>query len=79
MATCPKCMGALTEHHRCRRGVMSRVSESMSPVCIGGGLGVALCLAIDDGHPPVPLMVAAAALGAVLARAVREAVSGGRS
>ena len=51
----------------------------MSPVCIGGGLGVALCLAIDDGHPPVPLMVAAAALGAVLARAVREAVSGGRS
>jgi hypothetical protein len=76
MATCPKCFGALTEHHRCPRGVLSRVTDALSTIGIGGSIGVALCLAIDDGHPPVPLMVAAAALGAVLANAVRQAVSG---
>jgi len=76
MATCPKCMGALTEHHRCPRGVWSRITDSLSTIGIGSGIGVALCLAIDDGHPPVALMVAAAALGAVLANAVRQAVSG---
>jgi hypothetical protein len=76
MATCPKCFGALSEHHRCPRGVLSRVTDALSTIGIGGGIGVALCLAIDDGHPPVPLVVAAAALGAVLANAVRQAVSG---
>ena len=76
MATCPKCMGALGEHHRCSRGRLSRISDSLSAVAIGGAIGVGLCLATNDGHPPVPLMVAAAALGAVLANAVRQAVSG---
>jgi hypothetical protein len=76
MATCPKCMGALTEHHRCPRGMLSRVTDTLSTIGIGSGIGVALCLTIDDGHPSVPLMMAAAALGAVLANAVRQAVSG---
>jgi hypothetical protein len=47
-------------------------------VGIGGAIGVGVCLAINDGQAPISLMLAAAALGAVLANAVRQAV-GGRS
>jgi hypothetical protein len=75
MATCPKCFGALTEHHRCPKGRLSRITDALSTVSIGGGIGIVLIYMIDER--PVPaLLVAAAALGAVLANAVRQAVSG---
>jgi hypothetical protein len=75
MATCPKCMGALTEHHRCPRRTLSRLSETLSTLAVGGGLGALFCFAIVER--PVPaLVVAGAALGAVLANAVRQAVGG---
>jgi hypothetical protein len=68
-------MGALTEHHRCRRRTLSRLSESLSTLGVGGGIGALVCFAIEDR--PVPaLVLAAAALGAVLANAVRQAVGG---
>jgi hypothetical protein len=75
MATCPKCYGALTENHRCPRGMPSRVMRALSTVGIGGALGALFCFVIDD-RPAAALVVAAAALGAVLATAVRQAVSG---
>ena len=75
MATCPKCMGALTEHHRCPRGPFSRISESLSTVAIGSVIGAVLCYVIDE-RPPAALVVAGAALGAVIASAVRQAVIG---
>jgi hypothetical protein len=75
MATCPKCFGALTEHHRCPKGRLSRVTDTLSTLAIGGVIGIVLIYVIDER--PVPaLLVAAAALGAVLANAVRQAVSG---
>jgi hypothetical protein len=75
MATCPKCFGALTEHHKCPKGRLSRVGDALSTVGIGGIIGVVLSYAIDDR--PVPaLVVASAALGAVLASAVRQAIGG---
>jgi hypothetical protein len=75
MATCPKCFGALTEHHRCPKGRLSRVTDALGTLCIGGVIGIVLIYMIDER--PVPaLLVAAAALGAVLANAVRQAVSG---
>ena len=77
MATCPKCMGALTEHHRCPKGPLSRLFEALSVVTVGGIVGMVLCFGLVDS--PVPaLVVAAAALGGVLAGAVRQAVRGGR-
>ena len=70
-------MGALTEHHRCPRGHLSRLTDALSTVSVGGVIGVLLCYGLVDG--PVPaLVVAAAALGGVLASAVRQAVGGGR-
>jgi hypothetical protein len=73
MATCPKCMGALTEHHRCPRGPLRRLTDSMSVVGVGGAIGAAVTFAIDD-RPPGALILAAAALGGVLASAVRQAI-----
>ena len=75
MATCPKCFGALTEHHKCPKGRLSRVTDALSTVTVGGAIGIVLTYLIDER--PVPaLLLAAAALGAVLASAVRQAVSG---
>ncbi len=75
MATCPKCFGPLTENHRCPKGRLSRVTDALSTVTIGGVIGVVLSYVIDER--PVPaLVVAAAALGAVLASALRQAIGG---
>lgn len=68
-------MGALTENHRCPRGTLRRIGDALSTVGIGGAIGSLLCFAIVD-RPAVPLVLAAVALGAVLATAVRQAVGG---
>jgi hypothetical protein len=47
--------------------------ESLSTVGLGGLLGAVLCFAVED-RPAAALLVAAAALGAVLASAVRQAI-----
>ena len=75
MATCPKCMGFLEENHRCPRGLWSRLSEALVTVGIGAGAGTIFCYAIED-RPLASLVLAAAALGGVLAMAVRQAISG---
>lgn len=73
MATCPKCLGALTENHRCPHGLSRRVVESLSTVGVGGLIGALLCFGLED-RPAGALVLAAAALGAVLASAVRQAL-----
>lgn len=73
MATCPRCFGALTDSHKCPKGIFSRVLEAVSTVGVGAVVGVVMCFAIED-RPAAALVVAAAALGAVLASAVRQAV-----
>jgi hypothetical protein len=68
-------MGALSEHHRCPRGPFSRLSDALSTVGVGGVIGAVLVYVMVDR--PLPAMVlAAAALGGVLASAVRQAVGG---
>jgi hypothetical protein len=68
-------MGALTENHRCPRGRLHRLTDALSTVGVGALIGVVLLYAFDER--PVPaLVMAAAALGAVLTSAVRQAVNG---
>jgi len=67
-------MGFLEEGHRCPRGVFSRLGEALLTLLIGAAVGIALCYAIEY-RPVAPLVLAAAALGAVLASAVRQATS----
>jgi hypothetical protein len=73
MATCPRCLGPLTEHHRCPRGPVRRIAETISTLGIGAIAGALLCFVIEE-RPAAALVLAAAALGAVLANAVRGAV-----
>jgi hypothetical protein len=75
MATCPKCMGALTENHKCRPRILRRITDALSTVGVGSLLGAILCFAVDE-RPAGALVLAAAALGAVLAVAVRQAIVG---
>jgi hypothetical protein len=77
MATCPRCMGALTENHRCPRGIFSRLTDAVSTVGVGGLIGAVLTYAMIE-RPATALVLAAAALGGVLASALRQAVGGGR-
>jgi len=73
MATCPRCMGALTENHRCPHGPLRRITDALSTVGVGGLIGVVLSYVMEE-RPRLELVLAAAALGAVLASAVRQAV-----
>ena len=69
-------MGALTEHHRCPRGPFRRIMEALSTVAIGAVIGIAVLYSVFNEQPVPALVLAAAALGAVLTSAVRQAVSG---
>ena len=73
MATCPRCFGALTDNHKCPRGIFSRVTDALSTVVIGAVVGGIAAIIINE-RAPAALVVAAAALGAVLASAVRDAI-----
>jgi hypothetical protein len=66
-------MGALTENHRCPHGRFSRISDALLPVLVGSGVGAMLCYSLQD-RPAASLVMATAALGAVLANAVRQAL-----
>ena len=74
MATCPYCFGALTENHKCPRGrIGKRVVDAVLTVLVGAGLAVGLCYVAVE-RPTAALVFASAALGGVLANAVRQAL-----
>ena len=66
-------MGALTEHHRCPRGRFSRVTDALTTLVVGSVIGGMAVFALEE-RPAGALVLAAAALGAVLANAVRQAI-----
>src|ERR1700751_2876640 len=70
MATCPKCLGALTEHHKCPRGPIHRVSDALLTAAIGGLIGWLLCLAIEE-RPATALIFGPAPPRASLRTSVR--------
>jgi hypothetical protein len=66
-------MGFLTEGHRCPGGVWTRVGKAILTVVVGAVIGTVLVYVIEDR--PVPaLWMAGAALGAVLAMSIRQAI-----
>lgn len=76
MATCPYCYGALTENHKCPRGrIGKRVGDAVMTVLLGAGIAIGLCYGLVE-RPTAALVFATAALGAVLANAVRQALGG---
>jgi hypothetical protein len=73
MATCPRCLGPLSENHRCPHGARRQVLESLATGVVGALVGAVAAIAIDV-EAATPLVLASSALGAVLASAVRQAV-----
>ena len=69
-------MGALTDHHRCPRGPLHRLTDALTTFAIGALIGTAVLYFVFDEHPVPALVLSAAALGAVLTSAVRQAVTG---
>jgi len=66
-------MGFLTEGHKCPGGVWLRVSKALLTLVVGAAIGMVLVYAIEER--PVPaLWMAGAALGAVLAMSIRQAL-----
>jgi hypothetical protein len=63
MATCPRCRGHLTDHHRCPRRP-AKVAAELTLAAIAGGLLALLVLAlIDPGGQLTHIDLAAVAVG----------------
>lgn len=77
MATCPRCFGPLTDDHRCPRGRSRRGLTAASLALAGGLAGVTTCYGLID-RPHAAVVSAAFLLGALLARALRDAVNPSR-
>jgi hypothetical protein len=71
-------MGFLGENHKCPRGPFHRLFDALSTFAMGAVIGAVLTYVVDE-RPTNALVLAAAALGAVLASAVRQAVGGARA
>ena len=66
-------MGFLNEGHRCPGGVGSRVGKAILTFAVGAAIGIFVVYAIEE-TPPTALWLAGAALGAVLAMSIRQAI-----
>ena len=66
-------MGFLTEGHKCPGGIWSRLSKAILTVGIGAVIGMAVVYVIEE-RAVLAVWLAAAALGAVLALSIRQAV-----
>jgi hypothetical protein len=54
MATCPRCKGHLTEHHRCPRSP-ARVALELAMAALAGGLVALLVVGLIDPHGQLAL------------------------
>jgi hypothetical protein len=66
-------MGFLDEGHRCPGGIWARLSKAILTVAVGAGAGIFFVYVIEE-RPLAALVLAGAALGAVLAMAIRQAI-----
>lgn len=73
MATCPRCLGPLDDDHRCL-GRLARARGPLAAIAVGGTAGSLMVFAVE-ARPAAALIMAAAALGAVVAHALRSAVN----
>ena len=67
-------MGALTENHQCPRSRFWQTGKVVSVLGVGGIAGMALCYTVAE-NPAGLLVLSSTALGAVLAYAMKLALS----
>ena len=66
-------MGFLTEGHKCPGGIGSRLSKAILTVGLGAVGGMVVVYIIEE-RAVLAVWLAAAALGAVLAMSIRQAI-----
>jgi hypothetical protein len=74
MATCPRCLGPLTDNHRCPRSRSRRGVETAGLLLAGATAGVLACYGLIE-RPHTVVVLAAGTLGALLAQALRQAIN----
>ena len=74
MATCPRCLGPLTDDHRCPRSRSRDRAISASFVLLGALAGAIVCYGLVD-RPHTLVVCAFGALGGLLVGALRQAVN----
>ncbi len=72
MATCPRCLGPLSEGHRCRPIWIKRLKRQLSFTLVGGLLGAFVHALIATDHLPVMGFVLGGLLGFVFNEAIRH-------
>lgn len=70
MATCPRCLGPLSEGHRCRPVWVRRLRRQVGATLIGGLFGSFVHLLLEPSHVPVMGFV----LGGLLFFGINEGV-----
>lgn len=76
MATCPHCLGPLTDDHRCPRSRSRRALWRLGVPLAGSVAGVLVCYGLID-RPHGIVVLCAAGLGGLLANAFRRALVSG--
>ena len=72
MATCPRCLGALSEGHRCKPIWVKRLIRQVIAVLLGGLLGGLIQLLLDPAHVPAIGFVMGGLLAFVLSEGMKE-------
>lgn len=70
MATCPRCLGPLSDGHRCRPVWVKRLRRQAWATFVGGALGAFVHILVVPEHLPVMGFV----IGGLLAFGLNEAI-----
>lgn len=72
MATCPRCLGALSEGHRCRPVWIKRMIRQAIAVLIGGTLGGVIQFLLNPGSVPAIGIVIGGLIAFALSEGMKE-------
>lgn len=72
MATCPRCLGALSEGHRCKPIWIKRLIRQSIAVLIGGLFGAVVQILLDPAHVPVMGFVIGGLLAFLLSEGMKD-------
>jgi hypothetical protein len=71
MATCPECLGPLTDGHRCRPRRLARALDRVLTLVAGGLVGVLVASLVNPGASAPPIF--AFLIGSLAGLVTREA------
>lgn len=72
MATCPRCLGPLNDHHKCRPRWVRRVLFQLLITVLFALVGALVSTAFWPEHVPVLGLVIAGAIGYVFSVVIRD-------